>query len=160
MPCARCSRQWIKPKSQRESIEALTRSSSEALFDTSRHFSEHVDAGLSKIKGIADQVSGGAIELSTLGETFGVAVDQFSRSNQALISSLDRIESSLESSTVRSDEQLAYYVNQAREIIDHSMMSQKTLLEELRRMKPGSKMLSCAVRGVMRLGRRHKVRLG
>ena len=55
-------------KSQRESIEALTRSSSEALFDTSCHFSEHVDAGLSKIKGIADQVSGGAIELSTLGK--------------------------------------------------------------------------------------------
>ena len=63
-----------------------------------------------------------------------MAVDQFSRSNQALISSLDRIESSLESSTVRSDEQLAYYVNQAREIIDHSMMSQKALLEELRRI--------------------------
>ena len=34
----------------------------------------------------------------------------------------------------RSDEQLAYYVAQAREIIDLSIMSQKEVFEELRQL--------------------------
>jgi hypothetical protein len=38
----------------------------------------------------------------------------------------------MDKSTARSDEQLAYYVAQAREIIDLSIMSQKDVVEELR----------------------------
>jgi hypothetical protein len=34
----------------------------------------------------------------------------------------------------RSDDQLAYYVAQAREIIDLSLLSQKEIFEELRRL--------------------------
>jgi hypothetical protein len=42
---------------------------------------------------------------------------------------------------LRSDEQLAYYVAQAREIIDLSLMSQKEIFEELRQL-PGKQALS------------------
>jgi hypothetical protein len=35
----------------------------------------------------------------------------------------------------RSDEQLAYYVAQAREVIDLSIMSQREVFEELRRLQ-------------------------
>ena len=49
--------------------------------------------------------------------------------------SLARIEESLENASSRSDEQLGYYVAQAREIIDHSMLSQKEIFEELRQLR-------------------------
>ena len=38
------------------------------------------------------------------------------------------------SSTARSDEQLAYYVAQAREIIDLSLLSQKQIVDELQQL--------------------------
>jgi hypothetical protein len=40
----------------------------------------------------------------------------------------------MEKSTERSDEQMSYYVAQAREIIDQSMLSQREIIEELRRL--------------------------
>jgi hypothetical protein len=43
----------------------------------------------------------------------------------------------------RSDEQLAYYVAQAREIIDLSIMSQKDIFDELRQL-PGKQALMTA----------------
>jgi hypothetical protein len=56
-------------------------------------------------------------------------VELFSESNDKLMETLQRIEGSLEKSVARSDEQLAYYVAQAREIIDLSIMSQKQIVE-------------------------------
>jgi hypothetical protein len=58
-------------------------------------------------------------------------VGLFSASNDRLVSSLLSIESSLQQTISRSDEQLAYYVAQAREIIDLSITSQKDVLETL-----------------------------
>jgi hypothetical protein len=49
-----------------------------------------------------------------------------------MIESLLRIETALGRSTARSDEQLAYYVAQAREVIDLSIASQQGLVENLR----------------------------
>jgi hypothetical protein len=50
------------------------------------------------------------------------------------MASLQKIEASLDKSSARSDEQLAYYVAQAREIIDLSLMSQKEVVDELRQI--------------------------
>jgi len=47
---------------------------------------------------------------------------------------LQRIEGALGKSIARSDEQLAYYVAQAREVIDLSIMSQKQIVEDLQRI--------------------------
>ena len=52
-------------------------------------------------------------------------------SSDTLVAGLQRIEAALGKSTTRSDEQLAYYVAQAREIIDLSITSQKDVLETL-----------------------------
>ena len=43
-----------------------------------------------------------------------------------------QIGSALEQSGARSDEQLAYYVAQAREVIDLSLLSQKQIVADLR----------------------------
>jgi hypothetical protein len=54
-----------------------------------------------------------------------------------MIEHLTRIEESMERSGTRSDEQMAYYVAQAREIIDQSMLSQKDIIEDMRRLQRG-----------------------
>ena len=69
-----------------------------------------------------------------MSDAFVGAIERFSESNDSLVANLNKIETALEASSSRSDEQLAYYVAQAREIIDHSMMSQKGLIEEINRM--------------------------
>ena len=47
---------------------------------------------------------------------------------------IGRFEQSLDQSSSRSDEQMGYYVAQAREIIDQSMLSQREIIDELRRL--------------------------
>jgi hypothetical protein len=42
----------------------------------------------------------------------------------------------------RSDEQLAYYVAQAREVIDLSLLSQKQIVEDLQRLAGRSEALT------------------
>ncbi len=79
-------------------------------------------------------IAGGATELSSLGEAFSLAVELFSSSNETLVEHLARLEESMERSKARSDEQMAYYVAQAREIIDQSMLSQKEIMEDLQRL--------------------------
>ena len=47
---------------------------------------------------------------------------------------LARVEESMDKYSTRNDEQMAYYVAQAREIIDHSMLSQKEIMDDMRRI--------------------------
>ena len=119
---------------QRSVIDSLVSSSAVALGDASNQFSQKVDAEADKLADIAANVSSSAIEVSTLGETFGFAVRAFSDANEKLIANLQRIETAMDKSMLRSDEQLAYYVAQAREVIDLSVMSQKEIFEELRQL--------------------------
>jgi hypothetical protein len=72
--------------------------------------------------------------VASLGEAFGAAVALFGESSDRLLETLQRLEGSLEKSVARSDEQLAYYVAQAREIIDLSAMSQKQIVENLQQL--------------------------
>ena len=69
-----------------------------------------------------------------IGEAFGFAVERFGESNQQLTEALARIEAALAQSLTRSDEQLAYYVAQAREVIDLSISAQQGIVEDLRRL--------------------------
>lgn len=76
-------------------------------------------------------VAAGAVELASLGEAFGAAVGQFGDSNQALVGQLAQVEAALARSQQRSDEQLAYYVAQAREIIELSLLAQRQTVDAL-----------------------------
>ena len=55
----------------------------------------------------------------------------FGDANDKLVAHLERIEAALDKSLARSDEQLAYYVAQARDVVDLSVMSQKQIVEDL-----------------------------
>ncbi|MFT3757935.1 DUF802 domain-containing protein [Thauera sp.] len=116
---------------QRQAIDALVASSASALERASAGFSERIEAESTRLTDTAGQLAGGAVEVASLAEAFGLAVQLFSESNDRLMASLQRIEGALEKSMARSDEQLAYYVAQAREIIDLSLMSQQRMVEGL-----------------------------
>ena len=109
---------------QRVAIEALVTSASSVL-----------DAHAGKAADIATHVTASAVELSSLGEAFSHGVQLFQATNDRLMETLQRIETSLNRSTARSDEQLAYYVAQAREVIDLSIASQQGLVDNLRQLQ-------------------------
>ncbi|HYD80544.1 MAG TPA: DUF802 domain-containing protein [Paucimonas sp.] len=119
---------------QRAAIDSLVASSEKALNATASAFSDNVAAEAAKLTDIAANVTSSAVEVSSLSEAFGFAVQAFNEANEKLIASLQRIEGAMDKSQSRSDEQLAYYVAQAREIIDLSMTSQKEIVEALRRL--------------------------
>ena len=60
----------------------------------------------------------------------------FSDTNGQLAAGLQRLEATLQQSMARSDEQLAYYVAQAREVIDLSISAQQGIVEDLRQLRP------------------------
>ncbi|KLD75122.1 DUF802 domain-containing protein [Xanthomonas hyacinthi] len=121
---------------QRTAVDALVTTSADLLDRVGTRFTDHIQAETGKLESVAAQVAVGATEVASLGDAFGGAVEAFSHSNAALLERLQGIEQALDKSLARSDEQLAYYVAQAREVIDLSLLSQKQIIEELRQL-PG-----------------------
>ncbi len=119
---------------QRSAIDALVSTSADLLDRVGTRFTDHVQAETGKLNAVADQVSVGAVEVASLGEALGVAVGMFGDANDRLAERLQGIEHALERSMARSDEQLAYYVAQAREVIDLSMLTQKQMLDDMQQM--------------------------
>ena len=116
---------------QRGVIDTLVTSSQASLAEASSQFHAHVAAETGKLGDIAAQVTASAVDVASLGETFAFAVRAFGETNDKLMANLQRIEAAIQQSMTRSDEQLAYYVAQAREIIDLSIGSQQDVLEAL-----------------------------
>ncbi len=119
---------------QRLVIDSLVASTAVVLNTASDQFTKQVDVETAKLSDIAAHVTGSAVEVASLGESFGFAVNAFGEANDKLISNLQRVEAAMDKSMARSDDQLAYYVAQAREVIDLSVMSQKEIFEELRQL--------------------------
>jgi methyl-accepting chemotaxis protein len=109
-------------------------SASGVLEQAGRQFSEALGAQSGQVQDVAAHVSGSAVELASLGEAFGHGVQLFSATSEQLVSSLQRMEGAIQQSMARSDEQLGYYVAQAREVIDLSISSQQGIVEDLRRL--------------------------
>ncbi|MDO9144659.1 hypothetical protein [Rhodoferax sp.] len=117
---------------QRAVIDSLVASSAGALQQTGDQFAAQVGQQTAKLSNVAAQVGSSAVDVASLSDALGFAVSAFSEANAKLVGQLQRIEAALDKSMARSDDQLAYYVAQAREIIDLSLMSQKEIFDELR----------------------------
>jgi hypothetical protein len=119
---------------QRAVIDTLVTSAATALSQTSEQFAEQVKGETAMLSATAAQVTSSAVDVASLGDAFGFAVKTFTEGNQALVRNLQRIETALDKVSLRNDEQLAYYVAQAREIIDLSMSAQKGVVDEIREL--------------------------
>ncbi len=125
-------------QSQQQSVSRLVDSTTQTLQQVCEHFNGQVEAGLSQLTEVADQYRAGAVDVASLGETFHHAVELYSQTNDRLLEKLAALEEAIGQSSARHDEQLAYYLEQAREIIDYSMMSQQDVLEKIRQLQtPG-----------------------
>ncbi|HDX0914788.1 TPA: DUF802 domain-containing protein, partial [Stenotrophomonas maltophilia] len=128
---------------QRTAVDALVGGSAELLERVGNRFTDHIAAETGKLDGIAAALHDSAGEVGQLASSFGEAVAQFGSASTELSGRLEQIGGALDASLARSDEQLAYYVAQAREVVDLSLLSQKQVMEELqqlaaRRGKAGS----------------------
>lgn len=119
---------------QRSAVDALVANAAATLQRAGHRFGERVDAEAEKTAAAAAEVTASAVEVASLSEAFGLAVQMFSASSAALTGQLQRIEAALGKSTARSDEQLAYYVAQAREIVDLSIAAQQQIVDDLRQL--------------------------
>jgi hypothetical protein len=119
---------------QQAAVESLTSSAMAVLGQAGQQHADTLAAQASKAADVAVHVTGSAIELSSMAESFNHGIGLFNASNDKLTDSLQRIETAIKQSMTRSDEQLAYYVAQAREVIDLSITSQQGIVEDLRRL--------------------------
>jgi hypothetical protein len=119
---------------QRSAIDALVTTSADLMDRVGSRFANHIEGETGKLEAVAAQITGSAVEVASLGEAFGMSVQLFGQSTDALTERLQHISVALDASLARSDEQLAYYVAQAREVIDLSMLSQKQIIEELHQL--------------------------
>jgi hypothetical protein len=119
---------------QRAVIDSLVASSAVALDQAGSQLAERMASQTDKLSGTTAQLNGSAIEVAALSEALVFAVKAFGDANDKLIGNMERIEKAIDQSMTRSDEQLAYYVAQAREVIDLSIASHKEIFEELRKL--------------------------
>ncbi|MEN5159638.1 DUF802 domain-containing protein [Achromobacter spanius] len=119
---------------QRTAVDALVASSADMLERVGAQFTDKVESETGKLTEVASLVTSSAVEVASLGESFGAAVQAFGESNDKLTAHLQRIEVALDKSIARGDEQLSYYVAQAREVVDLSLMSQKQIIENLQQL--------------------------
>ncbi len=114
-------------------IAQMVETSEQMLEEIGARFAQRVDGKADHFSDVTDAFAAGAVELASLGDAFSAAVERFDASNANLMENLSRIEASLDKTAMRSDEQMGYYVAQAREIIDHCMLSQQEMLTVLGR---------------------------
>ncbi len=119
---------------QRRAIDGLVQATHEVLDRAGSRFADTVEAESRTMREVSAQVAASAAEMASLGEGFGAAVQLFGSASEQLTSQLIRIETALGQSMARSDEQLAYYVAQAREIIDLTLGSQKQIVDDLQQL--------------------------
>ena len=119
---------------QRAAIDALVQSTTQVLDRVGQGFADTVQAESRSLHGVAAQVSSSAAEVASLGEGFGEAVGLFSRASEQLMGQLRGIEGALGQALARSDEQMAYYVAQAREVIDLTLGAQRQIVDDLQQL--------------------------
>ncbi|MBE0589522.1 MAG: DUF802 domain-containing protein, partial [Hydrogenophaga sp.] len=120
---------------QRAAIESLVASATTVLNQTGAQFAQTLGAQAGRADEQTAQLATSTAELAALGEAFQQGVQLFRSTNEKLIDGLQRVEGAIGQSMARSDEQLAYYVAQAREVIDLSISAQQGIVEDMRSLR-------------------------
>jgi hypothetical protein len=119
---------------QRSAVDALVSTSADLLDRVGTRFAAQIETETGKLDTAAAQVTASAVEVASLGEAFGAGVAQFGQANDALMERLQQIAGALDNSLTRSDEQLAYYVAQAKEVVELSVLSQQQIIADMQQL--------------------------
>ena len=114
---------------QRSAIDALVASSADLLERVGGQFEAKVDSEAGKLVAIGASVAGGAVEVASLGEAFGLP-SAVQRSSDKMMG-LQRIEGALAKSLTRSDEQLPTTWPRRARSSTLSILSQKKMVDDL-----------------------------
>jgi len=110
-----------------------------------RQFATTVATESAQLSEVATSITASAVDVASLSDGLRFAVQCFQETSDKLVAHLQRIESAMDKSMARSDDQLAYYVAQAREVIDLSIGSQRDIVEQLRDLADRQSLLGEAV---------------
>lgn len=119
---------------QQRAVDALIERATGTLQHTGERFAEQVAEGSGRLDALAGQLAEGAQGVTALASGLDAAVQAFCSGSTTLSDHLQTLSTALDASLARSDEQLAYYVAQAREVVDLTLMSQKQVLDELQQL--------------------------
>ena len=117
------------------SAEAL----GEQLVAHARGLGESLDATAAMVAQAADLVRAGGAEMSAVAEMFGGAVDRYREANDRWLASFPALEEAVNrGSNGEGGDLLGAYLDQTREVFDHSLQFQRELFSELRALRaPG-----------------------
>ncbi|MDR6094404.1 hypothetical protein [Stenotrophomonas sp. SORGH_AS_0321] len=122
---------------QRVAVDQLIENAAGLMQRTGERFAEQVDAQAGTLQQLVGSVADAATGSRELAAGLEGAVTAFTATSSGLSTHLEHLSGALDASLARSDEQLAYYVAQAREVVDLSLLSQKQITEELRQLGKG-----------------------
>ncbi|AZT84947.1 DUF802 domain-containing protein [Marinobacter sp. NP-4(2019)] len=123
--------------SQRQAVDSLISGAGDTLTGISERFNALIEEQSQQLGKLGDDITGSSQEVGALSEAFHQAVELFSSSNSSLQESLANIQKAMDNASSRHDEQLAYYVAQAREVIDLSVSSQKDVIDAVTALRRG-----------------------
>lgn len=121
---------------QRAAVDALVQAAARAIDQASQRLQHSAQASLQAQQQALAQAGDAAAGLAGMAEGFAAGVQAFASASGESSAQLARIEAALAHTLARSDEQLAYYVAQAREIVDLTLGTQRQVVEELQQIVP------------------------
>jgi len=122
-------------QAQQTAVAQLAQQGAHTLEQASQRVADALAQQVDQAQAISAHLTASAVELGGAGDVMGQGLRAFSASNEQLAQSLQRVEQAIAQSQARSDDQLAYYVAQAREVIDLSISAQQSLVEDLRLLR-------------------------
>lgn len=120
--------------SQHEALERFATNAEKRFAETGTRADQQIAAGTARLTDVSDEFATSVAELASLGDALVQLASGFDAANGQLKSAAEQLESAVLASAERSDEQMGYYVAQAREVIDYSVQAQQALIEQMRQL--------------------------
>ena len=109
---------------QQQVMDEVLEKSGQSLVQLSQSVGAHLDQS-------GQELASAAYDITALSQHFAESVGMFQAANEELQAALAKVSGELIQAGERSDEQMGYYVAQAREIIDHNLQTQHNILTQL-----------------------------
>lgn len=109
---------------QQQVMDEVLEKSGQSLVQLSQSVGAHLDQS-------GQELASAAYDITVLSQQFAESVGMFQAANEELQAALAKVSGDLIQAGERSDEQMGYYVAQAREIIDHNLQTQHNILTQL-----------------------------
>ncbi|MEC7815367.1 MAG: hypothetical protein VX939_03790 [Pseudomonadota bacterium] len=127
-----------RSEQQHQAVDALIARTSDTLASATQRFQSVLAEQSQRLTGLSEEITGSSQEVGALSDAFNAALEQFTNAHANICQSLSAVQNALDQAGQRHDEQLAYYVAQAREVLDLTVSAQQDVLGALKRDQPAT----------------------